>query len=693
LETVLSLVIPTRNEAENVGKVVERVAEALEDIPYELLFADDSDDDTPQRIAQLAETDSHVRLVRRPEETGHVDTLPATIVAALRQASGSYIGVLDADLSHPPELLPKLLAVAKEADLVVASRFLPVGGQKDQRGGSTALSAQAGKSIARALFRRARACTDPLSGFFVFRREVIQRVKLRPRDTHLLLEILVRGRWSRLAEVPYHVADSQRMPEKASSNAGMAYARQLRTLVFQGEWGRGPVQYLPADEAGRGVALDAASAGAGAATAEDNQIPATPAIPWRQIAMQATALWLVSRVMLGLLTYYSALFQASLANPNQNSVPRTNPVITPDLLLGRWLQWDGTYYVNIARVGYAQTSWTAFFPFYPFLTHLLAIPLGPGSELLSAMIISNLATLVAFIGLGCLVALEGGTGRAISQTILVLTAYPLAFFLAAPYTEGLFLAGAVWALYAARRGWWTLGIVCTLLGGLCRPTGVILVLPLLYEFGRQHLWWQRLIAGVRQRDWTWLRQLPREHPWRQLLTVLGIGAAVPVGFGVFAAVCAQRFGDPLLFIKVHDQWDRVQLPIWTALVRGAEWQGAILFLHQGFWSYENARNLVDFAPVVIMALLTLVSVRRMPFSFTLYMLGLLYISIDPAVRIGQNTVEYDSAGRFLLLSVPVFLLLGRWSARYAWLEMLLVGGGFLLQAAFASYYLAGGWMI
>ncbi|HLW01046.1 MAG TPA: glycosyltransferase [Ktedonobacterales bacterium] len=690
METVLSLVVPTHNEAEGVVTLAERVAAALEDIPYELIFADDSDDETPQRVMQLAEADARVRLVRRPEGGGRADGLASAIVAAMRQSSGEYIGVLDADLQHPPELLPKLLVVAKEADVVVASRFLPVGDRKDQRGASPTLAAQAGRTLARTLFRRVRACTDPLSGFFVFRRDVLQRVKLRPKDTHLLLEVLVRGRWSRLAEVPYYATDPQRNPEKAHGNQGMAYARQLRALVFQGEWGRGPVQYVHAGEAASSVALDAASA---SATAEAEQTPVIPAVPWRQIAAQATVLWLVSRVMLALLTYYSALFQASLANPNQNSVPRTNPVITPDLLLGRWLQWDGTYYVNIARVGYAQTSWTAFFPFYPFLTHLLATLLGPRSELLAAMVISNLATLVASIGLGCLVALEGGTRRDISQTILVLTAYPLAFFLAAPYTEGLFLACAVWALYAARRGWWALGIVCTLLGALSRPTGVILLLPLLYEFGRQHSWWQRLIAGVRQRDWSWLSQLPRERPWRQTLTVLGIGAAVPVAFGVFAALCAERFGDPLLFIKVHDQWDRIQLPIWTTLIRGAEWQGAILFLHQGFWSYENARNLVDFAPVVIMGVITLCSVRRMPFSFTLYMLGLLYISIDPAVRIGQNTVEYDSAGRFLLLSVPVFLLLGRWSARYAWLEMLLVGGGFLLQAAFASYYLAGGWLI
>jgi hypothetical protein len=187
--------------------------------------------------------------------------------------------------------------------------------------------------------------------------------------------------------------------------------------------------------------------------------------------------------------------------------------------------------------------------------------------------------------------------------------------------------------------------------------------------------------------------LPSKWSWRQVLLLLAIGAAVPVAFGVFAVICAQQFNDPLLFIKVHDQWNRVQLPVWTALERGFVWQGAILVLHQGFWSYENARNLVDMAPVVIIGIVTLCSIRRMPLSFTLYMLGLLYISIDPPVHIGANTVEFDSAGRFLLLSVPIFLLLGRWSARFAWLEMLVVGGGFLLQAIFAAYYLTGGWLI
>jgi hypothetical protein len=420
-------------------------------------------------------------------------------------------------------------------------------------------------------------------------------------------------------------------------------------------------------------------------------------------------LWLVSRVILALLTYYAALFQASLTSKN--------PVLTPDLLLGKWLQWDATYYVNIAHYGYGYQAWTAFFPLYPLLIHLLTAVIGSGHEVLAGMIISNLATLAAFIGLGFLVAQESGTSRAISRTLLVLpheeverlikrstsrtishtilalAAYPFAFFLAAPYTEGLFLACAVWALLAARRGWWYLAFACTLIGGLTRPTGVILVLPLVYEFGRQHGWWQQIIAGVRQRDWSVLRQLPGKWSWRQASLLFGIVAAVPLALGIFALICMCYFGDPLLFLKIHDQWNRLSLPIWTALWRGFVWQGAIIFLHHGVWSYENARSLVDFVPVLLIGGITLASIRRMPVSFTLYMLGLLYISIDPPVRIGASTVEYDSAGRYLLLSVPIFLLLGRWITRFAWLEMLVVGGGFVLQAIFAAYYLTGGWLI
>ena len=685
VEVVLSVVVPTRNAGEHIVMLAQRLATALENIPYELIFTDDSDDDTPQRIMRLAESDRRIRLLHR-EQSERAGGLATAIVTGIRQSSGAYIGVLHGTLQHPPELLPKLLAVAEEADIVVASRYLPGGGSKNLNGIYRKLASQGSRTIARTLFRRVRFCTDPLSGFFVFRREVVQRVKLRPVSEHILLEILVRGKWARLIEVPYHTASYKWGQGKASANQKMVYLRHLRALVFQGEWGHGSVQYRRLGEDTSMTTLHPASAPELSATKESEQAIEASSPAWRHIAMQATAMWLVSRVMLALLTYFAALFQANLTSKN--------PVLTPDLLLGRWFQWDATNYAYIARFGYNQPVLTAFFPLYPFLVHLLtALIGGPGHEVLAGAIISNLGTLVAFIGLGCLVAQEGGKSRVIGHTILVLAAYPFAFFLAAPYTEGLFLACAVWALLAARRGWGYLAVCCTLLGALCRSTGVILVLPLIYEFGRQHGWWQQLIQGARQRDWGVLRRLPRAWSWRQAFMLLAIVGAVPLAFGIFALVCAQTFGDPLLFVKAQAHWNRIQLPVWTALLRGFLWQGAIISLHKGVWSYESARNLVDLAPVVIIGIVTLCSLRRMPVSFILYMLGLLYITIDLPVQIGQSTVEFDSSGRFLLLAVPIFLVLGRWSARYAWVEMLLVGGGFLLQAVFVSYFLAGGWLI
>lgn len=680
LEVALSIIVPIRNEGENVITLARRVADALEGVSYELIFADDSDDDTPRHIMALARADGHVRCLHReePERAGGVAT---AVVAGIRQSSGAYVAVLRGNSQHPPELLPKLLVAAEQADIAVFSRYIPEGGRKDLQGDSQKLSSRAARTIARMLFRRVRSCSDPLSGFFVFRRDVVQRVKLRPVGTALLLEILVRGKWSRLIEVPYPAARRKRQPVKGGAEEKMLYLQHLLALVFQGTWGHGPVQYSRVDEETMIPSLNSPTALEHNTSGGADQLPGVSPPSWRRIAVQALGMWLVSRVLLALLTYYSALFQANLTSKN--------PVVTPDLLLGRWDQWDAYNYIYIAHYGYNEQVLTAFFPLYPFLTHLLAFVIGSGNELLAGMIISNLAALVAFVGLGCLVAQEGGTTRTIGQTILVLAAYPFAFFLAAAYTEALFLACAVWALYAARRGWWYLGIGCMLLGALCRSSAVILVLPLMYEFGRRNGWWQGLVAKARQRNW----RLLSRWSWSQAFTLLAIAVTVPLAFGVFALVCELTFGDPLLFVKEQAHWNRIQLPVWTALERGFLWQGAILFLHKGFWSYENARNLIDLAPAIIIGIITLCSIRRIPISFTLYMLGLLYITIDLPVHIGQNTVEFDSAGRFLLLSVPIFILFGRWSARYAWVEMLLVGGGFLLQAVFAAYFLSGGWLI
>ncbi len=108
-------------------------------------------------------------------------------------------------------------------------------------------------------------------------------------------------------------------------------------------------------------------------------------------------------------------------------------------------------------------------------------------------------------------------------------------------------------------------------------------------------------------------------------------------------------------------------------------------------SYDQMRMLVDYAPLALFALLTLVAMRRQPVSFTLYMLGLLYVCIASPITSLQDV--YASVGRYLLAAMPIFVLLARWSARRPWLEMLLLSTGFMTQALLLSAYLAGRWII
>lgn len=239
---LLSLVVPTRHERDNIAVLASRVARALGPLHYELLFVDDSDDDTPAAIRHEMASDPCVRLYhRRPEE--RADGLAGAVVAGLRRASGSYIAVLDADLQHPPELLPDLLAAADDSDIVVASRYLPGGASDGLDGPVRRLVSRGSAFAAHTLFARTRRCTDPMSGFFLVRRSVIEGIPLRPVGFKILLEILVRGRWSRLTELPFHFEAREAGESKATIEQGLAYLRHLRTLRLRGPHGHGAVRY------------------------------------------------------------------------------------------------------------------------------------------------------------------------------------------------------------------------------------------------------------------------------------------------------------------------------------------------------------------------------------------------------------------------------------------------------------------
>jgi dolichol-phosphate mannosyltransferase len=223
----ISIIVPTFNEAANVAPLVAAVGAALDGSDYEIVFADDSTDSTPDIIRKVGETDPRVRMHHRTRGRG----LATAVVEALPVARAEIIVVIDGDLQHPPDMIPALLAAASEGvDMVVASRYMPGGWDSGLSGPHRRLASKATRLAAYLILPRSRLTTDPLSGFFVFRRAVVEAAALRPIGYKILLEILVRGRVGKVVDVPFGFEPRQAEQSKAGLREAFNYLRQLWRL-------------------------------------------------------------------------------------------------------------------------------------------------------------------------------------------------------------------------------------------------------------------------------------------------------------------------------------------------------------------------------------------------------------------------------------------------------------------------------
>ncbi len=201
-EPLLSVIVPTFNERENIPVLLERLEKSLSGIGcFEVIIVDDDSPDGTWMLAEeLAKTRyPWLRVIRRVGERG----LGSAIIRGLREARGRYVAVIDADLQHPPELLPRMLEEAERgADVVIASRYVKGGGVEGWSRTRLLVSKAAGL-IARLLLPEVRRVRDPMSGYWLVRRSLIEGVELEPRSWKILLEILVKAKPSRVVEVPY----------------------------------------------------------------------------------------------------------------------------------------------------------------------------------------------------------------------------------------------------------------------------------------------------------------------------------------------------------------------------------------------------------------------------------------------------------------------------------------------------------
>jgi len=232
----VTVIVPTFNERANVAELVARTAAALDGRPAEILFVDDSTDDTMAEIARVAASAPlTVRAVHREHNSGG---LGGAVAEGLAGAAHDVCVVMDGDLQHPPELLPALIDrfAQGDADVVAASRYI---GGGDSAGLGTALRfgvSRAATWLTKAMFpRRLWRSTDPMTGYFLVDRSRLVLADLRPQGFKILLEILVRGGAGdelRIAEVPMTFAERRHGDSKASLRQGATFAMHLTRLRF-----------------------------------------------------------------------------------------------------------------------------------------------------------------------------------------------------------------------------------------------------------------------------------------------------------------------------------------------------------------------------------------------------------------------------------------------------------------------------
>ncbi|MEM3466380.1 MAG: polyprenol monophosphomannose synthase [Thermoproteota archaeon] len=196
----LSIIIPTYMEAETLPRLVERVEKALKEIDFEIIIIDDNSPDGTADIAEkLSMKFGNIRVMSRPAKLG----LGSAVMDGLKLARAQLIAVMDADLQHPPEALIKMLeGLRKGCDVVIASRYVKGGGV----GGLSVwrrLISKGATILAHVSLPKTSLVSDPLSGYFAFNKKVIYGIKLNPIGYKILLEMLVKGKYERVCEIPY----------------------------------------------------------------------------------------------------------------------------------------------------------------------------------------------------------------------------------------------------------------------------------------------------------------------------------------------------------------------------------------------------------------------------------------------------------------------------------------------------------
>ncbi|SNY53477.1 mannosyltransferase family protein [Paractinoplanes atraurantiacus] len=365
--------------------------------------------------------------------------------------------------------------------------------------------------------------------------------------------------------------------------------------------------------------------------------------PWRAAFLGALAVWSASVVVhLAVGAFAWLTYRGNGPAPDLWSVALA------------WNGWDAGHYVRIAESGYhLGPGFPAFFPLYPMLIHLFGG--GPGA----ALFVAHASAYGALVLLYRLADYEFGP-RVAQRAAWYLAVFPMGFFLFIGYNESLFLLLVVGALYAARRGHWWLAGTLGAFSSATRLFGLLLILPLAVEY-------------LRQRG-------------RMRADVLSL-ALVPLGVVGYSVYCLIELGSPVQFSIAQDEWGR------RYTFPGQAWLIAVRQMG-GPLDKATLGAVLD-AGTILIAVVLLILCLKGPFKFRrdqLYLVvqGGITLVMLMSTEVGGRSMQ--SAGRYAMEAVAIFLVLARMGAHQTVDRVVLVVGA-SLQAVLLVIFMAGTFLV
>jgi len=232
----VSIIIPTYNESENISQVLDSIGEYLSsNIQTEVVVVDDNSPDGTGKIVEdyINEASDKagytIDVMHRKAKSG----LSSAILDGIQHSSGETIVVMDSDFSHPPKIIPQLVEEIRTSgcDIVIASRYTK-GGEVSGWSTKRKLISKGATGIAKAGLGVNES--DPMSGFFAFKRKILEGIKFDALGYKMLLEILVKTKGAKVKEIPYTFTDRTRGSSKLDSSTMFDFVTSVWKLYRYG---------------------------------------------------------------------------------------------------------------------------------------------------------------------------------------------------------------------------------------------------------------------------------------------------------------------------------------------------------------------------------------------------------------------------------------------------------------------------